>query len=76
MSLLTQITLRTCSGSCISAPTALIRKLRRDSIVLLKNSTAVLPLDALRGKNAAIVGPNAKPLVLSGAQGQLLREIV
>ncbi|KAF5318104.1 hypothetical protein D9619_012049 [Psilocybe cf. subviscida] len=55
--------------------TELMRKLGRESIVLLKNSTGVLPLDAgaLKGKKVAIVGANAKALVLSGGGSAALK---
>lgn len=55
--------------------TELMRKLGRESIVLLKNSAGVLPLDAsaLKGKKVAIVGANAKALVLSGGGSAALK---
>ena len=45
---------------------ALMRKLAGESIVLLKNKDATLPLRAHSLKKIAIVGGNAKALVLSG----------
>ena len=44
--------------------TALMRKLAAESIVLLKNSHGLLPLDRTEIKKIAIVGGNARAPVL------------
>jgi beta-glucosidase len=38
----------------------------RRSVVLLKNATALLPLDRTRIKRIAVIGPNAEPAVVGG----------
>jgi beta-glucosidase len=45
---------------------ALNRQLAADSIVLLKNSRDVLPLDRAKIRKIAVVGPNAKTRTVSG----------
>lgn len=45
---------------------ALNRQLAADSIVLLKNSGNVLPLDRTKIRKIAVVGPNAKTRTVSG----------
>jgi len=52
---------------------ALMRKLAGESIVLLKNKDATLPLRARSLKKIAIVGGNAKGLVLSGGGSASLK---
>ncbi|KAI0265209.1 beta-glucosidase [Gloeopeniophorella convolvens] len=52
---------------------ALMRKVARESIVLLKNNNATLPLQAHNLKKIAIVGGNAKALVLSGGGSAALK---
>lgn len=55
--------------------TALMRSLAAASIVLLKNDASLLPLnaEALKGKKVAILGGNAKALVLSGGGSAALK---
>lgn len=48
------------------ADTALLRTLAAETIVLLKNEGAVLPLKPAELKKIAIVGGNAKAIVYSG----------
>lgn len=50
-----------------------MRKFAAESIVLLKNEKRVLPLDAKKLKKVAIVGGNAKALVLSGGGSAALK---
>jgi beta-glucosidase len=52
-----------------------MRSLAAASIVLLKNETGILPLNAaaLKGKKVAILGGNAKALVLSGGGSAALK---
>src|SRR5208283_5629246 len=38
----------------------------RKSIVLLKNASAILPLDRSKLKRIAVIGPNASPAVVGG----------
>lgn len=52
---------------------ALMRKLAAESIVLLKNKNATLPLRAHSLKKIAIVGGNARGLVFSGGGSASLR---
>lgn len=52
---------------------ALMRKLAGESIVLLKNKDATLPLRAHSLRKIAIVGRNAKELVYSGGGSAALR---
>lgn len=52
---------------------ALMRKLAGESIVLLKNKNATLPLRAHSLRKIAIVGGNAKGLVCSGGGSAALR---
>ncbi|KAH9994133.1 beta-glucosidase [Russula compacta] len=52
---------------------ALMRKIAGESITLLKNQDAVLPLQAHNLKKIAIVGGNAKGLVLSGGGSAALK---
>ena len=53
----------------------LMRSLAASSIVLLKNESSLLPLNAesLKGKKVAILGGNAKALVLSGGGSAALK---
>jgi len=51
----------------------LMRKLAGESIVLLKNKDATLPLRAHSLKKIAIVGGNARGMVLSGGGSASLR---
>ncbi|TFK45937.1 beta-glucosidase [Heliocybe sulcata] len=51
----------------------LMRKLAAESIVLLKNERGLLPLDKSKLKKVAIVGGNAKVLVLSGGGSAALK---
>ena len=50
-----------------------MRKIAGESITLLKNQDAVLPLQAHRLKKVAIVGGNAKGLVYSGGGSAALK---
>ena len=50
-----------------------MRKVASSGIVLLKNEGSVLPLDASKLKKVAIVGGNAKALVLSGGGSAALK---
>ncbi|KXN84309.1 putative beta-glucosidase I [Leucoagaricus sp. SymC.cos] len=52
---------------------ALMRKFAAESIVLLKNDKRVLPLDPKGLKKVAIVGGNAKAIVLSGGGSAALK---
>ncbi|KAF8061827.1 beta-glucosidase [Lyophyllum atratum] len=54
---------------------ALMRRVAAESIVLLKNTNALLPLSpsALAGKKVAIIGGNAKATVLSGGGSAALK---
>jgi beta-glucosidase len=52
---------------------ALMRKVAGESIVLLKNKDATLPLRVHSLKKIAIVGGNAKGLVLSGGGSAALK---
>lgn len=52
---------------------ALLRKAAAESIVLLKNDNAVLPIDKTKVKKVAIVGGNAKAVVLSGGGSAALK---
>jgi len=53
--------------------TDLLRKVAAESIVLLRNEQAVLPLNPKEFKKIAIVGPNAKAIVLSGGGSAALK---
>ena len=50
-----------------------MRKLVAESIVLLKNDGSLLPLNASKLKKVAILGGNAKALVLSGGGSASLK---
>lgn len=50
-----------------------MRRLASESIVLLKNEGAVLPIRAKGVKKIAIVGGNAKAIVLSGGGSAALK---
>lgn len=50
-----------------------MRKVASESIVLLKNDSNLLPLAPRTLKKIAIVGPNAKALVLSGGGSAALK---
>lgn len=51
----------------------LLRKVAAESIVLLRNEDAILPLNPKELKKIAIVGPNAKAIVLSGGGSAALK---
>ncbi|KDR82279.1 hypothetical protein GALMADRAFT_264459 [Galerina marginata CBS 339.88] len=53
--------------------TALLRKVAAESIVLLRNEGSILPLKAQELTKVAIVGPNAKAIVLSGGGSAALK---
>ena len=53
--------------------TALLRKVASESVVLLKNDNGVLPIDKTKVKKVAIVGGNAKAVVLSGGGSAALK---
>ncbi|KAI0068485.1 beta-glucosidase [Artomyces pyxidatus] len=53
--------------------TALMRKVAGESIVLLKNDAGLLPLEPQNLKKIAIIGGNAKALVLSGGGSASLK---
>lgn len=50
-----------------------MRKVAGESIVLLKNTNALLPLNPNKIKKIAIVGGNAKAIVLSGGGSAALK---
>jgi beta-glucosidase len=52
---------------------ALLRKVAAESIVLLKNDNRVLPIDKTKVKKVAIVGGNAKAVILSGGGSAALK---
>ena len=52
---------------------ALLRKVAAESIVLLKNDDGVLPIERTKIKKVAIVGGNAKAVVLSGGGSAALK---
>ncbi|KZT51278.1 glycoside hydrolase family 3 protein [Calocera cornea HHB12733] len=52
---------------------ALMRKVARDAIVLLKNDRNVLPLKADKLKTVAIIGPNAKAAYFAGGGSASLK---
>ena len=52
---------------------ALLRKVAAESIVLLKNDNGVLPIDKTRVKKVAIVGGNARAVILSGGGSAALK---
>ena len=51
----------------------LLRKIASESIVLLRNEGDVLPFNAQKLKKIAIIGPNAKAMVLSGGGSAALK---
>lgn len=51
----------------------LLRRVAAESIVLLKNDSNILPLDAKKVRKVAIVGGNAKSIVLSGGGSAALK---
>ena len=53
--------------------TALLRKVASESIVLLKNDNGLLPIDKTKVKKVAIVGGNAKAMILSGGGSAALK---
>lgn len=53
--------------------TALLRKIAAESIVLLKNDNGLLPIDKTKVKKVAIVGGNAKAVILSGGGSAALK---
>lgn len=52
---------------------ALLRMVAAESIVLLKNDNGVLPIDKTKVKKVAIVGGNAKTVILSGGGSAALK---
>ena len=50
-----------------------MRKVASESIVLLRNEGAVLPLNPQKLKKIAIIGPNAKAIILSGGGSASLK---
>ena len=52
---------------------ALLRKVAAESIVLLKNDNGLLPIDKTKVKKVAIVGGNAKAVILSGGGSAALK---
>lgn len=51
----------------------LLRKIAAESIVLLKNDNGVLPIDRTKVRKVAIVGGNAKAVILSGGGSAALK---
>jgi hypothetical protein len=51
----------------------LLRRVAAESIVLLKNDNGVLPIDKTKVKKVAIVGGNAKAVILSGGGSAALK---
>ena len=51
----------------------LMRKVASESIVLLRNEGDILPLNPLKLRKIAIIGPNAKAIILSGGGSALLK---
>lgn len=51
----------------------LLRKAGAESIVLLRNENGILPLSPAKLKKVAILGPNAKAIVLSGGGSAALK---
>ena len=60
-----------CAKSVSNTPAhqALALEAARRAIVLLKNENALLPLDRLKIKTLAVIGPNAKGVRLGGYSG-------
>ena len=52
---------------------ALLRKAAAESIVLLKNDGGLLPIDKSKVEKVAIVGGNAKAMILSGGGSAALK---
>ena len=52
---------------------ALLQKAGSESIVLLRNKNGVLPLSPTTLKKVAVIGPNAKAIVLSGGGSASLK---
>lgn len=52
---------------------AFLRKVAAESIVLLKNDNGLLPIDKTKVKKVAIVGGNAKAVILSGGGSAALK---
>jgi beta-glucosidase len=52
---------------------SLMRKVASESIVLLRNEGDVLPLNPQKLGKIAIIGPNAKAIVLSGGGSAVLK---
>ena len=50
-----------------------MRKVASESIVLLRNEGDILPLNPLKLRKIAIIGPNAKAIILSGGGSALLK---
>ena len=51
----------------------LMRKVASESIVLLRNEGDILPLNPQKLKKIAIIGPNAKAMILSGGGSAALK---
>ena len=51
----------------------LMRKVASESIVLLRNEGDILPFNPQRLRKIAIIGPNAKAMVLSGGGSAALK---
>ena len=51
----------------------LMRKVASESIVLLRNEGEILPFNPQRLRKIAIIGPNAKAMVLSGGGSAALK---
>ena len=51
----------------------LMRKVASESIVLLRNEGNILPLNPHKLKKIAIIGPNAKAIILSGGGSAVLK---
>ena len=50
-----------------------MRKVASESIVLLRNEGDILPLNSQKLKKIAIIGPNAKAIILSGGGSTILK---
>ena len=50
-----------------------MRKVASESIVLLRNEGDILPFNAQKLKKIAIIGPNAKAIILSGGGSAALK---
>lgn len=50
-----------------------MRKVASESIVLLRNEGGILPLNPQKLEKIAIIGPNAKAIILSGGGSTILK---